>query len=105
MFLSSKRAPVGHPPGHLRCAWCGSDDTTPRGSSGTHYCHHCARLFRDAPEIPFDVIADQSTPALSALQAAGDVIAVRLPGGFYGVCVLPDADGCPVGRGSRRSRP
>jgi hypothetical protein len=90
MFSFSKHQPVGDPPGHLRCSWCGSDDTTLRGSSGTHYCRRCSRLFLDAREIAFDVIADQWTPALSALQAAGEIIAVGLPGGFYGVCLLPD---------------
>jgi hypothetical protein len=89
MFSFLKHKPVDLPPGHLCCPWCGSGDAVPRASSGTYYCPRCTRLFRDAPEVPFDVVADEWTPALSALQAAGDVIAVRLPGGFYGVCLLP----------------
>lgn len=89
MFIFSKRAPVGRPPGHLRCSRCGSDDTTPYGVSGRHYCFRCARLFQDAPAVPFDVVADQWTPGLRALQEAGEIVAVRLPGGFYGVYLLP----------------
>jgi ribosomal protein L37AE/L43A len=94
MISFSKRGDIRHPSSHLRCEWCGSNDTMPRGSSGTHYCRRCARLFRDAPEVPFDVVADQWTPALSALQAAGEIIAVHLPGGFYGICVLAGVIEC-----------
>lgn len=89
MFTFSKRAPVDHPPGRLRCSWCGSGETTPHGSSGLQYCLRCYRFFRDAPEVPFDVVADEWTEPLRALQAAGEIIVVRLPGGFYGVCLLP----------------
>lgn len=56
---------------------------------GVYYCRRCGQLFRDAPEVPFDVVADRWTTDLGALQAAGEIVMVRLPGGFYGVCLLP----------------
>jgi hypothetical protein len=101
MFSFLKYQPDDPPPARLRCSWCGSDDTVPRGSSGTYYCPRCSRLFRDASEVPFDVIANQWTPALGVLQAAGDIVAVRLPCGFYGVCLLPEVIECVAGETSR----
>ncbi len=34
------------------------------------------------------MIAEEWTPFLAALQAAGELIAVPLGGGFYGVCLI-----------------
>lgn len=96
MFIFSKRAPAGHPSGDLRCPRCGSGDTVRYGASGRHYCFRCRRLFYDVPEAPFDVVADEWTPALAALQSAGEIIMVRLPGGFYGVCLLAGAAAAPA---------
>ena len=45
-------------------------------------CPHC---------LPFDFVADGWTPDLAALQAAGEVIAVRLPNSFLGVSVISTA--------------
>jgi hypothetical protein len=59
-----------------------------RYAAASHYCRRCCRLFKEAPQVSFDVVADRWTAGLGALQAAGEVIVVRLPGGFYGVCVL-----------------
>ena len=87
MPASLKPWPLDGPPRSPRCSWCGSSATL-RYAAGNHYCRRCRRLFQDAPEIPFDVVADRWTPGLEALQTAGDVITVRLPGGFHGVCVL-----------------
>lgn len=38
--------------------------------------------------MSFDFVADTMSGDLAALQAAGEVIAVRLPAGFYGVCLI-----------------
>jgi hypothetical protein len=97
MFTFSKRTPAARPQGHLRCSSCGSDETAQYPASARHYCFRCSRFFHDASEVPFDVVADGWTPALGALQAAGEIIAVRLPGGFYGLCVLRG----PIGSGGR----
>jgi hypothetical protein len=88
MFSFSKRTTVVVPEGRLRCSSCGSDATAQYGASGRHYCYRCSRFFQDAPGVAFDLVADGWTPGLGALQAAGEVIAVPLRGGFYGVCVL-----------------
>ncbi|HEV2356858.1 MAG TPA: hypothetical protein VGZ23_04495 [bacterium] len=45
-----------------------------------------------AASAAINVVADEWTEALQTLQAAGEVIVVRLPGGFYGVCLLPRYD-------------
>lgn len=72
-----------------RCPWCGSLYTSiSRSPSRRYYCHACFRAFAETPEAPYDVIADEWTPALAALQASGELIAVRLGGGFYGICLL-----------------
>ncbi|GEM_PF-1521702 len=91
MWFFSKSRPVDPEapyPAALRCSWCGSGDTIPHGSTSLHYCLRCHRFFRAVPEIPFDAVADEWTAALGALQAAGEIIAVPLPEGFYGICVV-----------------
>lgn len=73
----------------LRCPWCGSKYTSmARGPQRRYYCHSCFRSFEPAQEVPYDVIADGWTPELGALQAAGEVIIIRLSEGFYGVCLI-----------------
>lgn len=86
------RQPVRRPQTPPRCPWCGSALTARSRNPGTYYCHRCLRAFGDAPEVPFDFIFDQWAPELAALQATGDLIAVRLPEGFYGICILAEED-------------
>lgn len=71
-----------------RCPHCGSKFTSRSRRVDGYFCHSCWRPFREAPEVPFDFIADGWHPDLAALQAAGEVIAVALAGGFLGVCVI-----------------
>lgn len=97
MFAFSKRTTLIRQPGTLKCPRCGSDATAWYRASGRHYCFRCSRFFQDAAEVLFDVVADGWTPALGALQAAGEIVSVRLPSGFYGVCVLQG----PIGHGIR----
>ncbi len=59
-----------------------------RGPRFRCYCYSCFRTFDNVPEVPFDAIADAWIPALAALQEAGDLIAVRLGEGFYGICLI-----------------
>lgn len=76
-------------PSPPRCPWCGSVYTSvSRSPSRRFYCHACFRAFTETPDAPYDVIADEWTPALAALQAAGELIAVPLGAGFYGICLL-----------------
>lgn len=75
-----------------RCPWCGSAFTARSRNPGTYYCHRCLRVFGDAPEVAFDFIVDEWTRELAALQATGDLIAVRFPLGFYGICILGEED-------------
>ncbi len=84
----SRRKPLDHPRGLPRCPRCGSKETTRQSSSGLYYCHRCFRLFRDVPEVPFDFVTDGWTQGLGELQATGEVLVVRLPEGFCGVCLL-----------------
>jgi hypothetical protein len=48
------------------------------------------RAFEDVPEAPFDLIVDEWSPALGDLQRNGDLIAVPLGAGFYGVCLIAE---------------
>ncbi len=76
-------------PNPVRCPWCGSKYTSmARGPQRRYYCHSCFRSFETPAEVAYDVIAEEWTPALAALQAAGELIAVRLGAGFYGICLL-----------------
>ncbi len=73
----------------VRCPWCGSRYTSmARGPERCRYCHSCFRSFAVATEDGYDVIADAWSPAIAALQAAGELIAVHLGAGFYGICLL-----------------
>ena len=74
--------------GRPRCGRCGSAVDLHYVGPGRYLCESCLRRSQNVPEIPFDVIVDEWTVHLGALQAAGELIAVRLPHGFYGVCVL-----------------
>ena len=83
-----RREPGDVSPTRPRCARCGSAVAAHYVGPGHYYCESCFARLRYAPEVPFDVVADEWTSELGALQSAGELIAVRLPGGFYGVCVL-----------------
>jgi len=72
----------------VRCPHCGSAFTSRRQRGGGCFCHSCWRGFTEAGDLPFDFVADGWTPELAALQAAGEVIAVRLPNDFVGVSVI-----------------
>lgn len=75
----------------VRCPHCGSTFTS-RSRRGQGYsCHSCWRSFTEAGGLPFDFVADGWTPELASLQAAGEVIAVRLPNSFLGVSVISTA--------------
>lgn len=89
MFGFSNRQPIGSPSQRPRCARCGSQAAVHYVGPGRYYCEPCLGRFQRAPNVPFDVVVDEWTTALGALQTAGELIAVRLPRGFYGVCLLP----------------
>ncbi len=59
-----------------------------RGLRFRCYCYSCFRAFDGTPEVPFDAVAAAWTSALAALQEAGELIAVRLGEGFYGICLI-----------------
>lgn len=73
----------------IRCPRCGSTHISQyRGDE--YCCYACWNRFQWVPEVPFDFVADQWSRDLAAAQAAGEVILVRLPKGFYGVCVIAE---------------
>lgn len=76
-----------------------------RGPRRRYYCHSCFRSFEPAQEVPYDVIADEWTPALAALQAAGELIAVRLGAGFYGICLIGEVSELETARKVSVRRP
>jgi hypothetical protein len=45
-------------------------------------------------EVSYDFVADGWSDALGKLQAGGELIAVRLPHGFVGVCMI-SVEGVP----------
>jgi hypothetical protein len=53
------------------------------------------------PDAAYDFVADGWSEALGILQASGELIAVRLPHGFVGVCMIR-VDQIPRRRGSGR---
>lgn len=71
-----------------RCPWCGSKFTSRSRRTDGYFCHSCWRSFIDAPLVAFDFVADGWTPDLAALQTGGELIAVALPSGFLGVCLI-----------------
>lgn len=75
----------------VRCPHCGSTFTSRSRRGQGYFCHSCWRGFTEAGGLPFDFVADGWTPELAALQAAGEVIAVRLPNSFLGVSVISTA--------------
>jgi len=90
MLGFSNRQPTDSPAPsrRRRCARCGSEVALHYVGPGRYYCESCLGRFRHAPDVPFDVVADEWTAELGALQIAGELIAVRLPMGFYGLCLL-----------------
>lgn len=88
MFGFSNRQPTGPPSKRPRCARCGSEAALHYAGPGNYYCESCLGRFRHTPDVPFDVVVDEWTAGLGALQATGELIAVRLPRGFYGLCLL-----------------
>lgn len=87
--VSRRAAPAAHPADLICCPRCGSTHVSHyRGDE--YCCYNCWHRFLWAPQVPFDFVADGWTPELAAAQAAGDVILVRLPKGFYGVCVITE---------------
>ncbi|MDR7402236.1 MAG: hypothetical protein QN155_08420 [Armatimonadota bacterium] len=71
-----------------RCPWCGSRYTSRARQPRIYYCHSCFRAFEEIPEVPYDFVADEWSPALGALQREGELILVLLGAGFYGVCLI-----------------
>lgn len=45
-------------------------------------------------EVPYDFVADGWSEALGKLQAEGELITIRLPHGFVGVCMI-SVEGVP----------
>ncbi len=86
--LWRQEAGGGAPSDRPRCARCGTDAGVHYVGPGYYYCEPCLRRAQRAPEVPFDVVVNEWTAELGLLQAAGELIAVRLPRGFYGVCLL-----------------
>lgn len=70
------------------CPSCGSTSIPNTAASGGYFCYRCKRTFGEIELVPFDDVVDAWTPHLAALQAAGDAVIVRLPAGFYGVCLI-----------------
>ena len=85
----------------LRCPWCGSGFTSRSRGREAWFCHSCWRVFREQPEVGYDFVADGWSEALGILQASGELITVRLPHGFVGVCMI-SVDQVPRRRSSVR---
>jgi hypothetical protein len=88
MLGFSRRDPNHAPPNRPQCSRCGAETTLHYIGPGHYFCESCLGRLRGAPEVPFDVILDAWTAQLGELQAAGELIAVCLSRGFYGVCLL-----------------
>lgn len=85
----------------VRCPWCGSGFTSRSRGREAWFCHSCWRVFRDVPDLGYDFIADGWSEALALLQASGELITVRLPHGFVGVCMI-SVEGVPRRRTQTR---
>jgi len=83
-----RREPSDPPPDRPRCVRCSSATAVHYVGPGRYYCEPCLGRFQRAPNVPFDVVVDEWTTQISALQTAGELITVRLPRGFYSVCLL-----------------
>jgi len=105
MFGFSNRQPSDPPSKRPRCARCGSEVALHYADPGNYYCESCLGRFRHAPHVPFDVVVDEWTAALGALQTTGELIAVRLPRGFYGLCLLAGESASELTHLSTQRRP
>jgi len=76
------------PRSRVACPTCGRRLTYKVKGTDLYYCCVCRSTFEDAPQVPYDLVLDAWDPALGVLQQTGDIIAVRLPEGFIGVCIL-----------------
>ncbi len=99
--MVTPRRSLDRVPPPLRCPWCGSGFTSRSRGREAWFCHSCWRVFREAAEVSYDFVADGWTDALGALQGSGDIITVRLPYGFIGVCMI-SVDPVPRRRHSTR---
>ena len=106
MMLGFPKEPRSSGSGRPRCARCGSAVDLHYVGPARYLCESCLRRPLNAPAVPFDVVVDGWTDHLGALQAAGELIAVRLPHGFYGVCLLAGESAFDLAyRSLRRKRP
>jgi len=103
-MLEFLKQPINPLPSRLRCVRCGSEANLHYAGPGRYFCEHCLRRYPAVPEVPFDVVVDEWTAHLGALQAAGELVAVRLPRGFYGVCLLPGTSAVELAYGVVRQR-
>jgi hypothetical protein len=92
--MSPPRRSIDRLPEPLRCPWCGSGFTSRSRGREAWFCHSCWRVFREVAEVGYDFVADGWSAALGKLQADGELIAVRLPHGFVGVCMI-SVEGVP----------
>jgi len=99
--MATPRRSIDRLSGPLRCPWCGSGFTSRNRGREAWFCHSCWRVFRELPEVGYDFVADGWSEALGILQASGELIAVRLPHGFVGVCMI-SVDQVPRRRSSGR---
>ena len=99
--MGTPRRSIDRLPEPLRCPWCGSGFTSRSRGREAWFCHSCWRVFRELPEVGYDFVANDWSQALGVLQASGELIAVRLPHGFVGVCMI-SVDQVPRRRGQTR---
>jgi len=105
-MLGFPKEPLHPGPSRPRCAWCGSEVDLHRVGPRRYVCESCFRRFANVPEVPFDVVVDEWTEHLGALQGSGEIVVVRLPQGFYGVCLLASESPFDLAyRSIRRRRP
>src|SRR3972149_10204622 len=86
--MSTPRRSIDRLAEPLGCPWCGSGFTSRSRGREAWFCTSCRRVFREQPEVGYDFVADGWSEALGILQASGELITVRLPHGFVGVCMI-----------------
>jgi len=86
--MAASRRSIDRLPNPPRCPWCGSGFTSRSRGREAWFCHSCWRVFRESADLGYDFIADGWSDGVGALQAGGELIAVRLPHGFVGVCLI-----------------
>ncbi|MBI4279149.1 MAG: hypothetical protein HY660_11900 [Armatimonadetes bacterium] len=84
--------------GGAPCPECGGRSTYRVKGSDLSYCYTCRKAYSEIPDAPYDLVLDEWDARLAGLQAAGDVVLVRLPKGFIGVCILSAATRAPARR-------